>query len=610
MAQFDPKRDLSPMAAPSSTPRWLTRRVLTVMLVLSVVYTCAMLSWSVYSIHQTATSPSSSLPIFLQAALKKVDEWQRTPSPEELEVEAHALSVKLLPSGETQERQLKCIGWRATGDCSPDGPRTPENDLSCDHKVKDGASGYCEVEDVGSGERFRVMRRTCSTGKKGARFSCSEAPDFANFHVKGQTIVEKALASGFALPSVNASDGEPQAGIVMVVYPTLLASAYATIRALRDVLGCRLPIEIWYRADELRRVSGALGPLQQLAENDSMGGMTFREINDRWALRFAAKVFAIYHSNFDRVLFLDADNVPVRDPTFLLETPEFVKTGAIFWPDFWHPQYTIFHILGDSLLWQLLDMQYVNMMEQESGQVLIDRRRHAAPLELVYFYTFHRPNHFDQLKLAYGDKDLFRLAWIKLAVPFHMVQTLPAVAGKVVNGSFCGMTMVQHDTKGEVLFLHRNSNKLTGEIKREQLNYQAEARKQARLKLQRQGVFAIPNEKAVQEELKALQLAPAPTLEPPEPDGLPDPAMWTHLLSFRNTSARSHYRVQSYKATPEFPEWQRCYGQRDLKEDEHFHTQEFKDLSFSGLETHLRRFAREGVQLREAQQGVVAHLRV
>lgn len=170
----------------------------------------------------------------------------------------------------------------------------------------------------------------------------------------------------------------------MVVYPKMVSSTYATIRVLREVLRCRLPIEIWFRPEEMRKVTASIDPLHQLAANDAIGGITFREISDPLAVEFATKVFAIYHSAFDRVLFLDSDNVPVRDPSFLFQTPEFVETGAVFWPDFWHPQYTLFYLGEDSLLWELLEMPFVDMFEQESGQLLIDRRRHAAPLELLH----------------------------------------------------------------------------------------------------------------------------------------------------------------------------------------------------------------------------------
>ncbi|EEY67868.1 uncharacterized protein PITG_18270 [Phytophthora infestans T30-4] len=380
-----------------ATPPQCRPGILRLMLVGSVLYTLVMLLWVASSVHDIS-STSESLPLSI---VRLFTNGQHTPTPEELEAQAHALTVKTLPDGATVERQFKCIGWRATTDCSADGARDLANDKPCNRRVGDGASGYCEIEDVESGERFRVMQRGCSTVKKGAKFSCSNAPDFVNFHAKGRKVVEKAIAPGYHLPNVMESE-KPKAGIVLVVYPTLLAK-----------------------------------PLKGLAKKEAERGITFREITDRRAFRFAAKVYAVYNSAFDQVLFLDADNVPVRDPTFLFESEEFVRTGSVFWPDFWHPQYTIFHIMADSLLWQLLDMKYVNMFEQESGQLLIDRRRHTATMELVNFFTFHTPNHFDQLKLVYGDKDLFRYAWIKLNVPFYMVQTPPAVAGKVVNESFC-----------------------------------------------------------------------------------------------------------------------------------------------------------------------------
>uniref|UniRef100_H3GDI9 Nucleotide-diphospho-sugar transferase n=1 Tax=Phytophthora ramorum TaxID=164328 RepID=H3GDI9_PHYRM len=172
----------------------------------------------------------------------------------------------------------------------------------------------------------------------------------------------------------------------------------------------------------------ALVPLKQLANDTSIGQISFHEIIDPVAKRFVAKIHAIYHSSFDRVLFLDADNVPVRDPSFLFDSPEFVKTGALFWPDFWHPTSTMFGLHNKSLLWELLDVNFVDMFEQESGQLVVDRRRHAAPLELVLFYATHEPNFFVHYKLAWGDKDLFRLAWLKLNSTFHMIETPPAMA--------------------------------------------------------------------------------------------------------------------------------------------------------------------------------------
>ncbi|RLN98842.1 hypothetical protein BBJ28_00018278 [Nothophytophthora sp. Chile5] len=517
------------------------------------------------------------------------------------EAEEHALSVQVLPADQTAKRRFRCVGWRATGDCSPDGPREPERDEACSRIIPTDEAGYCEMEDKDSGERFRVLRRHCNSLKVGALFRCSEASDFVNFPFQSKEAVELALVPGFTIPKgAEVNRPSQREGIVMVVYPRLLPSAYATIHALREVLDCQLPIELWFRTIEMQKFPASLRMLQQLADSDSAGGITLHAIDDPWASGFNAKIFAIYNSFFDRALFLDADNVPVRDPSFLFESSEFVETGALFWPDFWHPDHTIFNIHSQSLVWELLGMPFVDMFEQESGQILIDRRRHAAPLELVYFYAFHRPNHFYRLNLAYGDKDLFRFAWLKLNASFHMIQTPPAIAGKVLNASFCGMTMVQHDAQGEVLFLHRNSLKLMGEVKRGRVNVRQGAKQRAteKLLLEDPNGRSIPNGKEVDAELDTG--TPAPTLWAPEPDGYPDAAIWTHLLSFRNASRRAQYLVNGFRAEPEFPKWQSCYGQRKIGSNPHFYGQEIARMSFAGLETQLRRFAMEAAQLHQS----------
>jgi hypothetical protein len=35
------------------------------------------------------------------------------------------------------------------------------------------------------------------------------------------------------------------------------------------------------------------------------------------------------------VIYLDADNIPLRDPAFLFESSEYNATGALLWQDFW-----------------------------------------------------------------------------------------------------------------------------------------------------------------------------------------------------------------------------------------------------------------------------------
>ncbi|KAG2777763.1 hypothetical protein PC129_g9125 [Phytophthora cactorum] len=579
---------------PAASIRWPR-----LLLYCGVLYVCGLVT---LILRTRTSSPSNSLPS--DGAFDAVQESSNSQSDADAiaQAEEHARNVKMLPQGQNRLRELRCIGWRATDSCSPHGPRLPHLDKPCHMMVQHTESGYCEVEDKHTKERFRVMRRYCRSVRPEGQFRCFDAEDFVNFPIITDQAISKALTPGFALPHVE-GDREGSKGIVMVVYPKMVPSAYASLRALREVLRCTLPIELWYRPNEMKAAPGSMVPLQQLAA--STGGMTFHEIDDKKATGFGAKVFAIYHSYFEQVLFLDSDNVPVRDPSFLFDTEEFKETGAIFWPDFWHPRHTIFNVHGQSLLWELLDQRFVNMFEQESGQLAINRRRHGAPLELVRFYTFHTPNFFKAFELVHGDKDLFRLAWLKLKSPFHMMDTPPAVAGRAFNNSFCGVTMVQHDANGEVLFMHRNSRKLVGEPKRQNVHIKtlAALRVKEKLLLTRPGGRTKPTMEEVEEVLRNGFVTPAPTLDAPEDDGYPDAIYWTHLLSFRNTSKRIHYKIDVHAGLDGFTKGQTCYGVADMVEkNEHFYFQPFANFSFGGLETQLRKFAMEAAQVVRAHQ--------
>ncbi|KAL4174623.1 hypothetical protein KRP22_006560 [Phytophthora ramorum] len=210
------------------------------------------------------------------------------------------LKAKMTPTDKREKKKvdarLRCRGWKATSDCNPDGSRLPELDLTCGKVVPVSQSGYCELEDKDTGEVFHVLKRNCDSVTKDAKFRCLDAAEFVKFPIRANEVAKKALAPGFSLPhvvpvvaGVNANQSGGRDGIVMVVYPRLLASAYATVRTLRHVLGCQLPIEIWYRPDEMRSTRKGLAPLKKLAGSDTTGGISFHEINDARAFGYGTK---------------------------------------------------------------------------------------------------------------------------------------------------------------------------------------------------------------------------------------------------------------------------------------------------------------------------------
>ena len=60
------------------------------------------------------------------------------------------------------------------------------------------------------------------------------------------------------------------------------------------------------------------------------------------------KLYAALHCPFAEVLYLDADNGPTRDPSFLFDEPEYHGVGAIFWPDYdyWRLKPDVWEIFG------------------------------------------------------------------------------------------------------------------------------------------------------------------------------------------------------------------------------------------------------------------------
>ncbi|GLE02910.1 hypothetical protein PINS_up011774 [Pythium insidiosum] len=359
------------------------------------------------------------------------------------------------PSSTTWRRSdFECLRWVATDD---DGHPTGET-RECWQRIRGGDSGYCEIRNASSGERRHVLHTTSLSLKPDVRFTCRLARAFSDVGAQAKSYRHDPPMPFESAPSA------PN-GIVMAVYERVLPSAYASIRRLRAV-GCRLPIELWFRFEELS-VEHAV--VQHLVE--AYGPIYCRVIHDERAQGFYVKAHAVFYSRFDAVLLLDADTFAVRDPTPLFASAPFRAVGAVFWPDFWHPGNTIFNVHAQSVVWEMLGLAPVDTLEQESGQALIDRRRSRAALERLLFFATHQPNLFAKLQLVWGDKDLFRLAWLHARAPFHFVDArLPGALGVVhaQRERFCGMSMAQYDLDGRtLLFVHRNTVKLTGDGVRE-----------------------------------------------------------------------------------------------------------------------------------------------
>lgn len=219
----------------------------------------------------------------------------------------------------------------------------------------------------------------------------------------------------------------------------LFVCAYVLVRVLRETLRCKLPIELWHFGGE--EITPAMRALLTVLDVDLLDATAVLKdhpaaIADGWQL----KAYALVHSRFDEVLFLDADQVPVRDPAELFDWPDYVRTGAVFWPD-------VIDLRADNGVWALCGLAGETCRSWESGQILVDRRRHWRTLNMAL-----RLNERAEIvyRMIYGDKDTFLLAWRMADATTAVVPYMPFRDQRI---------LVQRDFDGLPLFQHRTGTK-------------------------------------------------------------------------------------------------------------------------------------------------------
>src|SRR5215469_4037019 len=145
-------------------------------------------------------------------------------------------------------------------------------------------------------------------------------------------------------------------------------NAWILIRMLRH-FGCKLPIQLWHLGpaeldERMRRliakydvecIDGVPVFANSLSTDSSF-------IKHQWIL----KSTAISRCPFEEVIFLDADNLPILDPAFLFETPQYARSSAIFWPH-------TMQAAKCSPLSEAFGLQNLNEVELEGGQMVFNK---------------------------------------------------------------------------------------------------------------------------------------------------------------------------------------------------------------------------------------------
>lgn len=300
-----------------------------------------------------------------------------------------------------------------------------------------------------------------------ARDKCSLAWDHLTLPVKRPAFFRKKFGAkaireaergwrefAAAIPPYQTASGvEPGSrGIVVSAGAFNFKQLLLQLRMLR-FSGCKLPVEVWHFPGELNASHVPdLHTLHAVARNigDVRGPLTTRMLTTKKHENYNIKSTAIANSGFEEVLWMDADNLPARDPSYLFDTPEYRSTGAMFFPDFWKTH-------SRNQVYDVLKVPCLDEFEFESGQMVLDKTRVWPALSLAWYMNNQSAVYY---QLLHGDKDTFRFAFKALGLPYHFIREYLATGGftfqRHKQDLFCGHSMLQHDPNQQVVFVHAN----------------------------------------------------------------------------------------------------------------------------------------------------------
>ncbi len=250
--------------------------------------------------------------------------------------------------------------------------------------------------------------------------------------IERQRTLYEVLASSPEYPS-GRFEGR---GIVTCAGGKYFPPAWVMMNMLRRS-GCELPIQMWYLGpDEINKsIREAVKQIPNVELVDAYAEKVKHPVRKLGG--WESKPFSIINCPFEEVLFLDGDNVPVKNPEFLFEHPKYKKYHSIFWPDY--------ERLGnDRSIWQICKIAPRSEPEFETGQILINKKECWKALLLTMHMNEWSEFYYNHI---WGDKETFHLAWHVANKSYYMI---PHPIERIPK------TMCQHAPEGERLFQHRN----------------------------------------------------------------------------------------------------------------------------------------------------------
>lgn len=248
-------------------------------------------------------------------------------------------------------------------------------------------------------------------------------------------LMDKLIEKEFIAPSYKYEKGI----VIGAGGAKYFGCAFACFYILRK-LGCDLPIEFWYLDEyemdnNMKNLCNIFHIKYVNATQFCKDNNIYPRILNGWEL----KPFSTLHSNFKEVLYLDADNIPSKNPTYLFDLAEYKELGSIFWPDLppnkrkeWLPP----------VVWENIGLTYKDEVDFETGQYLINKEKCFKELNLTMWMNEHSDWFY---KFVYGDKSTFHLAWHKCNTKYAIPQR---------KAGWKHPCILQYDTVGQLVFQH------------------------------------------------------------------------------------------------------------------------------------------------------------
>lgn len=140
-----------------------------------------------------------------------------------------------------------------------------------------------------------------------------------------QRLKKESLNGNTNTSGLGALQQQQQRGVVYTGSIHHFKKIFQSVTALR-MTNCSLPVEVWVNTVALIACRRTLETM--------LPGTRCRQLSDS-IQGWASKFYALLYTNLDDALFIDADNVPVRDVNEIFSSQAYRETGAVLWPDLW-----------------------------------------------------------------------------------------------------------------------------------------------------------------------------------------------------------------------------------------------------------------------------------